>query len=156
MQSCVWKKRPKKNTSGGPSGDPFWDPKWPQIDVGGTKIAKIFDQKSSWNEFRIPDGPRIASGPLPGGGEPFWTRRERFTPHVRGSPVALARWVVRRLEFAAPLLRRSRASILPLFCTSWPLKAAFLNFLIQFQAKFIKNQRTSSKSRPKSRFFVKC
>ena len=70
MQSCVWKKRPK-NTSGGPSGDPFWDPKWPQIDVGGTKIAKMFDQKSSWNEFRIPDGPRIASGPFPGGGNPF-------------------------------------------------------------------------------------
>ena len=66
MQNCVWKKRPK-NTSGGPSGDPFWDPKWPQIDVGGTKIAKIFDQKSSWNEFRIPDGPRIDSGPFPGG-----------------------------------------------------------------------------------------
>ena len=66
MQSCVWKERPKK-TSGGPSGDPFWDPKWPQIDVGGTKIAKIFDQQSSWNEFRIPDGPRIDSGPFQGG-----------------------------------------------------------------------------------------
>ena len=85
MQNCVWKKMPK-NTSGGPSGDPFWDPKWPQIDVGGTKIAKIFDQKSSWNEFRIPDGPRIASGPFPGGATSFWPRRERFTPHVRGSP----------------------------------------------------------------------
>ena len=78
MQSCVWKKRPK-NTSGGPSGDPFWDPKWPQIDVGGTKIAKIFDQKSSWNEFRIPDGPRIDSGPFPGGGN-------RFGPGGRDSP----------------------------------------------------------------------
>ena len=118
---------------------------------GGSEI----DQKSSWNEFRIPDGPRIDSGPFPGGGEPFWTRRERFTPHVRGSlPVALGRWVARSPEFVAPLLRRSRASILPLFCASWPLKAAFLNFLIQFQAKFIKSQRTSSKSRPKSRFFV--
>ena len=97
MQSCVWKKRPK-NTSGGPSGDPFWDPKWPQIDVGGTEIVKIFDQKSSWNEFRIPDGPRIASGPFPGGATPFWTRRERFTPHVRGSlPAVSAHRVLRGL-----------------------------------------------------------
>ena len=31
---------------------------------GGSKI----DQKSSWNEFRIPDGPRIDSVPFPGGG----------------------------------------------------------------------------------------
>ena len=44
MQSCVWKKRPK-NTSGGPSGDPFWDPKSPQIDVGGTELAKISGKK---------------------------------------------------------------------------------------------------------------
>ena len=83
MQNCVWKKRPK-NTSGGPSGDPFWDPKWPQIDVGGTKIAKIFDQKSSWNEFRIPDGPRIASGTFPGGGHILLDQAGEIHPACKG------------------------------------------------------------------------
>ena len=50
MQNCVCKKMPK-NTSGGPSGDPFWDPKWPQIDVGGAKIANISGKS------RFLDGP---------------------------------------------------------------------------------------------------
>ena len=83
MQNCVWKKRPK-NTSGGPSGDPFWDPKWPQIDVGGTEIAKIFDQKSSWNECRIPDGPRIDSGPFPGGGGTVLDQAGEIHPACKG------------------------------------------------------------------------